>query len=99
MAKGGKRKGIIADIAERGRRRRAEHPLEVNLTLRFKFGDEPDDAVTVMDDRRVPMVGSLFDSRDRILRAFTLLLVRTGMAQPKVARELFPVLRLLGRKK
>jgi hypothetical protein len=99
MAKGRKRKGIIADIAERGRRRRAEHPLEVNLSLRFKFGDEPDEVVTVMDGRRVPMVGSLFDSRDRILRGFTMTLMRAGMSQPKVARELFPVLRLLGRKK
>ena len=99
MTKAGKRKGMIADIAERGRRRRAEQPIEVNLSLRFKFGEEPDDAVTVMDNRRVPMVGSLFDSRDRILRGFTMMLVRTGMSQPKVARELFPVLRLLGRKK
>jgi len=55
-----------------------------------------------MDDRRVPMVGSVFDSRDRILRTFTVLLMRTGMAQPKVAKELIPLLRLLpgvGRKK
>ena len=59
-------------------------------------------AVTVMNDRRVPMVGSVFESRDRILRAFTVLLMRTGMAQPKVAKELIPLLRLLpgvGRKK
>lgn len=99
MAKGGKRKGIIADIAERGRQRRAQNPLEVRMTLRFKFGDEPQESVTVMDDRRMPMVGSVFESRDRILRSFTMLLVRTGLTQPKVARELFPALRLLARRK
>lgn len=92
--------GILSKARER--RRRAREPLEVRMTMRFNFGDTPEEAVTVMNDRRVPMVGSVFDSRDRILRAFALILVRTGMAQPKVAKELFPLLRLLpgaGRKK
>ena len=92
--------GILSKARER--RRRAREPLEVRMTMRFNFGDTPEEAVTVMNDRRVPMVGSVFDSRDRILRTFALILVRTGMAQPKVAKELFPLLRLLpgaGRKK
>lgn len=92
--------GILSKARER--RRRAREPLEVRMTMRFNFGDTPEEAVTVMNDRQVPMVGSVFDSRDRILRAFALILVRTGMAQPKVAKELFPLLRLLpgaGRKK
>ena len=92
--------GILSKARER--RRRAREPLEVRMTMRFNFGDTPEEAVTVMNDRRVPMVGSVFESRDRILRAFATMLVRTGMAQPKVAKELFPLLRLLpgaGRKK
>ena len=67
------------------------------MTLRFKFGHEPEDAVTVMNDRRVPLVGGIFESRDRIVRAFAVLLVRTGMAQPKVIREIVPALNLLRR--
>lgn len=100
MAKAEKPKGILAKARER--RRREREPLEVRMTMRFNFGDTPEEAVTVMDDRRVPLVGSVFDSRDRILRAFTMILVKTGLAQPKVAKELFPLIRLLpgaGRKK
>ena len=92
--------GILSKARER--RRLAQEPLEVRMTMRFNFGDAPEEAVTVMEDRRVPLVGSVFESRDRILRAFTLMLVRTGLAQPKVAKELFPLIRLLpgvGRKK
>jgi hypothetical protein len=94
-----KPKGILAKARER--RRRAQEPLEVRMTMRFNFGERPEDAVTVMDDRRIPMVGSVFDSRDRILRGFAALLVRASVSQPKVAKELFPILRLLpgGRRK
>ena len=100
MKVGKKPAGILSKARER--RRRAQEPLEVRMTMRFNFGETPEEAVTVMNDRRVPLVGSVFESRDRILRAFTVLLVRTGMAQPKVAKELIPLLRLLpgvGRKK
>jgi hypothetical protein len=92
-AKAEKPKGILAKARER--RRRAREPLEVRMTMRFNFGDTPEEAVTVMDDRRIPMVGSVFESRDRILRGFAALLVRAGMTQPKVAKELFPLLKLL----
>jgi hypothetical protein len=77
------------------RRRRRNEPLEVKLTLRYRFGDEPDDTVTVMDDRAIPMVDSVFKNRDRIVRAFAMTLVRAGITKPKVVRELVPGLRLL----
>jgi hypothetical protein len=92
-AKASRPKGILAKARER--RRARQEPLEVRMTVRFNFGDTPDEAVTVMDDRRVPMVGSVFESRDRILRGFTGLLMRASVAQPKVAKELFPLLKLL----
>ena len=79
--------------------RRRPQPVDVQLTLKMNFGDKPSDAITVIDDRRVPMVGSIFQYRDRIVRSFALLLVRTGLAQPKVARELFPALKLLRRRR
>lgn len=71
----------------------------MRLTFKLTFGDEPGDSVTVMNERRVPMVNSVFDNRDRILRAFALTLVKVGMAQPKVVREIFPAIKFLRRGK
>lgn len=79
-------------------RRKPADPLEVNLTLSFNYGDKPEDRVTVLDDKKIPLVGSVFASRDRIVRAFTKLLVKSGLSQPKVVDELLPVLRVLKRR-
>ena len=79
------------------RRRKAKELLEIKLTLRYRFGEEPDDTVTMMDDRAVPMVDSVFSNRDRILRALATTMVRAGASQPKVLKELLPVLNLLKR--
>ena len=87
----------IRGFAER-RRQRPKEPLEVRVTVRFKFGNGADEVVTMMDNRSVPMVDSVFKNRDRIARQFLRLLVRAGAAQPKVARELLPLLRLLKRR-
>lgn len=80
--------------APRRKRRRAEEPLDVQLTVRFNFGSEPGDRVTVIDRRRVPLVGGIIANRDRILRGFVGLMLRTALKQPRVARELFPLLAL-----
>lgn len=86
-----------------GRRRKSkagrEEPLDVDLTLVFRFGEEPGDAVTVIDNRRVPMVGSLFDSRDAILRGLVKNMLKAGMTQPKVLGEVVPALKLLRRRR
>ncbi|WP_240433586.1 hypothetical protein [Solimonas sp. K1W22B-7] len=84
-------------LAERRRKRRRERkePLEVRMTMRFKFGDEPDDIITMMEDRPVPMVDSVFKNRDSIVRGFVSLLLRAGLKQPKVASEIFPLVKLL----
>ena len=86
---------MIAKAAPEKRRRRAKEALEVRLSVKVNFGETPADAVTVMDDRAVPMVNSVFDNRDRILRLFAMTLVRVGLSQPGVVRELFPAARLL----
>ena len=70
-------------------------PLEVRLTLSYKFGDEPDDSVTIMNNRAVPMVNSVFDNRDRILRGLVVTLLKAGASQPKVMREVFPAIKVL----
>ena len=67
----------------------------MRLTFKINFGDAPGDAVTVMHERRVPMVNSVFDQRDRIIRTFAMSLLRVGLAQPKVVREVFPAMKML----
>jgi len=76
-----KRPGIIANAVARERRRRKE-PMEVILTVKFNFGEHERDAVTLVQERRVPLVGSIFDNRDRIAREFLRLLVKAGARQP-----------------
>lgn len=76
-----------------------EEPLAVDLTLVFRFGDEPNDAVTVIDNRRVPMVGSVFDSRDAVMRGFVRHMLKAGLTQPKVLGEVLPALKLLRRRR
>lgn len=77
------------------RPRRPKTPMELQLTVSFRFGDEPNDRITVLDNRRVPLVGSIFDSRDAIVRGFLRMVMKAAAMQPKVARELLPALRLL----
>ena len=79
---------IAKDKGETPRKRRQAEPLDVSLTVRFNFGEKPADALTVIDDRRIPMIGSVFANRDRIIRGFISLLLRTGLRQPEVAKKI-----------
>lgn len=82
-----KRPGIISKALGRVRRR-GKQPMDVILTLKINFGDSPGDALTLIEERRVPLVGSVFDNRDRIAREFLRLLLAAGARQPKVLRTL-----------
>ena len=81
----------------KSRRSRKQEPLEVNLTMRVNFGDAPGDAITVIDDKRVPMVDSVFANREKILRGMVFLMLKAGVTSTAVTREIFPVIRLLNR--
>lgn len=82
-----------------GKGRRAKTPLDVRLTVRVRFGDGGDETVTMMDDRSIPMVDSVFAYRDRILKGMTRLLYTAATLQPRLARELKPLVgRLRGRR-
>src|SRR3546814_19148562 len=84
-----------ASIAKpRRKRRREKAPLDVQLTVRFNFGAEPEDHITVIDDRRVPLVGGIIANPHRVLRVFFTLLFRSTMAHPLVASELLHFLSL-----
>lgn len=79
---------IAKDDSSEPKHRRAPEPLDVSLTVRFNYGERPEDAVTVIDDRRIPMIGSVFANRDRIIRSFVGLLLRTGLREPSVAKKI-----------
>ena len=76
-----KRPGIISKALGRARQRRKE-PLDVVLTLKLNFGDSPGDALTLIEEQRVPLVGSVFENRDRIAREFLRLLLKASSRQP-----------------
>src|SRR3546814_12959287 len=94
IRKASQERDTASSAKPRRKRRREKEPLDVQLTVRFNFGAEPEDHITVIDDRRVPLVGGIIANRDRVLRGFVNLLLRTAMAQPRVAREIFPLLAL-----
>lgn len=75
--------------------RDAAQPLVIDLTVSFCFGEAPEDRVTVIGQRRVPLVGSVFDLRDATLRRFVRLLLKAGLAQPRVLAEIVPALKLI----
>jgi hypothetical protein len=74
-----KRAGIISKAMRRSARR---EPLEVVLSFKVRFGEAPHEQVTLVDERRLPLVGSVFDNRDRIAREFLRLLVKAGVRRP-----------------
>ena len=76
--------------ARRVAQRRPDEPLQVNLTVSFRFGDGADDRVTPIRRRRIPMVNSVFQNRDRILRTFVGLMFKVGLSSPKVVGQLLP---------
>jgi hypothetical protein len=87
------------DKMQEKRSSRQKEPVDVNLTVKFNFGDEADDAITILNDVRVPMVDSVFNNRDRIVKGFVSLLLKSGLKSPAVTREIFPIVKLLKRKK
>ena len=59
--------------------------------MRLRFGDAEDDRITMIERQKVPMVHSVFENRDRIVRQFVKLLVLGGVRSPRVVRELNPL--------
>lgn len=78
---------MISEALRRARSRR--EPLDVILTLKVNFGDNPDDSLTLVNERRVPLVGSVFDNRDRIAREFLRLITRAAARQPRLVRRIW----------
>lgn len=85
---------------KRGRRR---EPLKVELNVVVRTGEDPEDLVTIIDHREVPMIGSIFTQRDRIMRFSIGMIWRVVAKSPAAYREivpgLFQYLNLTGRSK
>lgn len=81
--------------AENGvkRSRREHEPLQVNLSVAVRFGEEEDERVVLMDEQEMRMVGSIFRYRDKIARFMVSGLLKAAMLQPKVAAIIFPKLK------
>lgn len=90
---------MLSTRSKRTKDRDKDEPLDVELTVAFRFGDEPGDKVTVIENRHIPMVGSVFDSRDALMKGFVKLLLKAGLTQPKVLSEVLPAVKLLQRRK
>ena len=72
------------------RRKREKGPLDIRLTMRVKFGDEPEDVVTVVDNRRLKLIGSAFQYRDRAIRFLVYNVLRAGAKRPKIYGRFTP---------
>lgn len=70
--------------------RREKKPLDVRLTMRVRFGAEPDEQVTVVNDRRLRLIGSAFKYRDQAINFVVYQVLRAGVRQPKVYGGLAP---------
>lgn len=71
-------------------RRRKKKPLDIRLTMRVRFGDQPEEQVTVVNDRRLKLVGSAFQYRDRAINFLVYEVLRAGARQPKVYGGMAP---------
>lgn len=71
-------------------RRRNKKPLDVRLTMRVRFGEQEDEKVTVVNNRRLKLIGSAFQYRDRAINFMVYEVLRAGARQPKVYGSLAP---------
>lgn len=72
------------------RTRREKKPVDIRLTMRVKFGTEPEDIVTVVDNRRLKLIGSAFKYRDKAISFFVYQVLRAGARKPRVYGRFAP---------
>ena len=72
------------------RRKREKGPLDIRVTMRVKFGDQPEDIVTVVDNHQLKLVGSAFQYRDRAIRFLVYNVLNAGAQRPKIYGRFAP---------
>lgn len=83
----------ISGKPQAGRKKRKQEPVDIRMSFVVRTGDEPDDVVTIMDERELKMAGSVFQYRDQAARFLALTLVKVAATNRKVFRQLMPGLK------
>ena len=86
-------------LTPRQRRLKEREPLDVRLSFVVRTGDDPGDTLTVLDEKEIKMVDSVFKYREKSQRFLAITLVRVAATNKKVMQEIVPALRLLNRLK
>ena len=71
----------------RRRARKEQKPLEVRLSFTVRTGQQPADEFRILQDQRVPMVGSVFMYRDKAARFLAVSLMRVAAMHKGVLRS------------
>jgi hypothetical protein len=72
------------------RPKREKKPVDIRLTMRVKFGKTTDDVITVVDNRRLKLIGSAFQYRDRAISFVVYQILRAGSRRPRVYGRFAP---------
>jgi hypothetical protein len=72
------------------RRRRRREPLQVHLSMVVRTGPDPEDQLTLLNNRKLYMLGSVFEYRARMQRFLVAGLLRVATTSPRVYREIAP---------
>ncbi len=75
------------------RRKRVQAPLDLRLSFTVRTGDEEEDVITIMDERELKMVGSVFQYRDQAARFLAMTLVKVAATNRKVFTQVVPGLK------
>ena len=81
------------------RRKRKPEPVDLRLSFTVRTGDEEEDVVTILDEKELKMVGSVFQYRDKAARFLAMSLVKVAATNRKVFRQVVPGLRGIMRDK
>ncbi len=65
----------------------------MRMSFTVRTGDEEEDVITIMDERELKMVGSVFQHRDKAARFLAMTLVKVAATNRKVFTQVVPGLK------
>lgn len=85
------KKAAEAAKATGGKRRKGKRdPLEMRMTVVVRTGENPEDQLTLMNNRKLHMIGSVFEHRVRIQRYIVTSLFKVATRSPRAFKEIAP---------
>lgn len=75
---------------------RDDEPLDIYISFAVRTGKAEHEKFQLLDNQRVPMVGTAFENRDRAVRFLAVSLVKVAALQTNLVRHLLPMLRSQG---